>query len=148
MCSLPDKAAENVKAAVLSAVQVHAEDGRKDQQHHSEIKDHDHCRLREKRSCYYAHIHTHTQNIHIQQHSASAQGLCPNHNDPYKFNFKPCHSKTEFGLILEWNPLKFLNVNHTAIEVIIQSTHSHMKWLWLWIKNWSGLYPNPGKRLC
>lgn len=46
---IPDKAAKDVKAAVLSAVQIHAEDGRKDEQHHSKVKHHDHCRLNRER---------------------------------------------------------------------------------------------------
>lgn len=44
--SIPDKAAKDVKAAVLSAVQIHAEDGRKDEKHHSKVKYHDNCGLK------------------------------------------------------------------------------------------------------
>ncbi len=36
--------------------------------------------------------------------------------------------KNLFGLIqFGWSPPKFLNVNHIAIELIIQSTQFHMK---------------------
>ncbi len=88
VCVLPDKAAENVEAAVLSAVQVHAEDGRKDEQHHSEVKHHNHCGLREKMKMLstYSHSHkiiTHSDTAHLQR-----VYLCQNHNDPNKFNFR------------------------------------------------------------
>lgn len=41
MCT-PVEAAEDVKAPVLSAVEVHAEDGGEDEQHHGEVKHHHH----------------------------------------------------------------------------------------------------------
>lgn len=41
MCT-PVEAAEDVKASVLPAVEVHAEDGGEDEQHHGEVKHHHH----------------------------------------------------------------------------------------------------------
>lgn len=38
----PVEAAEDVEASVLSPVEVHAEDGGKDEQHHGEVEHHDH----------------------------------------------------------------------------------------------------------
>lgn len=38
----PVEAAEDVKASVLPAVEVHAEDGGEDEQHHGEVKHHHH----------------------------------------------------------------------------------------------------------
>lgn len=51
----PVEAAENVEAAVLSSVEVHAEDGGEDEQHHGKVKHHNHCSLREmqKTLCYF-----------------------------------------------------------------------------------------------
>lgn len=88
---LPDKAAENVEAAVLSAVQVHAEDGGKDEQHHSEVKHHYHCRLREKIKLLSAHSHSRKIITHSDTRT-SAEGVCQNHNDPNKFNFRQLSS--------------------------------------------------------
>lgn len=41
MCT-PVEAAEDVKAPVLPAVEVHAEDGGEDEQHHGEVEHHHH----------------------------------------------------------------------------------------------------------
>lgn len=41
MCT-PVEAAEDVEASVLPAVEVHAEDGGEDEQHHGEVKHHHH----------------------------------------------------------------------------------------------------------
>lgn len=77
MRTLPNKAAENVKAAVLSAVQVHAEDGRKDQQHHSEVKHHNHCSLREKEKLLLS-TYSHSHKIFTYSNTrTSAEGLEP-----------------------------------------------------------------------
>lgn len=43
----PVEAAENVKSSVFSSVEVHAEDGGKDEQHHGKVKHHNHCSLQE-----------------------------------------------------------------------------------------------------
>lgn len=44
----PVEAAENVKTPVLSPIEIHAEDGRKDEQYHGKVKHHHHCSLQEK----------------------------------------------------------------------------------------------------
>lgn len=44
----PIEAAKNVKTSVFSSVEIHAEDGRKDEQHHGKVKHHYHCSLQEK----------------------------------------------------------------------------------------------------
>lgn len=117
-----------------------------------------------KRSCN-KHIFTLAHKLFTYSNTrTSAEGLCQNHMDPNKFNFKtiilfrtddwqtnkkhnPWHSKTEFGLIqLKWNSLKFLNVNHIAIKLIIQINTLPCEQLTMnW--NWSGLCSNPGKNL-
>lgn len=46
----PVEAAKNIKTSVFSSVQIHAEDGRKDEQHHGKVKHHNHCSLQETKS--------------------------------------------------------------------------------------------------
>ena len=43
--STPVEAAENVKTPVFSSVEVHAEDGGEDEQHHGEVEHYHHCGL-------------------------------------------------------------------------------------------------------
>ncbi len=48
MCAhTPVEAAENVETPVFSSVEVHAEDGGEDEQHHGKVKHHHHCSLQE-----------------------------------------------------------------------------------------------------
>lgn len=49
----PVEAAENVKTPVLSPIEIHAEDGRKDEEYHGKVKHHHHCSLQEKQKGYF-----------------------------------------------------------------------------------------------
>lgn len=51
----PVEAAENVETSVFSSVEVHAEDGGENEQHHGKVKHHHHCSLQEtqKTGCYF-----------------------------------------------------------------------------------------------
>lgn len=41
----PVEAAENVESPVFSSVEIHAEDGGEDEQHHGKVKHHNYCSL-------------------------------------------------------------------------------------------------------
>lgn len=43
----PVETAKNVKTSVFSSIEIHAEDGREDEQHHGKVKHHHHCSLQE-----------------------------------------------------------------------------------------------------
>lgn len=44
----PVEAAKNIKTSVFSSVEIHAEDGREDEQHHGKVKHHHHCSLQQQ----------------------------------------------------------------------------------------------------
>lgn len=46
--TVPVEAAKNIKASVFSSVQIHTQDGRKDEQHHGKIEHHHHSGLQER----------------------------------------------------------------------------------------------------
>lgn len=43
----PVEAAKNIKTSVFSSVQIHTQDGRKDEQHHGKVEHHHHSSLQE-----------------------------------------------------------------------------------------------------
>lgn len=63
----PVEAAEDVKAPFFSSVEIHAEDGRKDEQHHGEVKHNYHRGLQDtERGQFYSQRAGRVTEIHNQ----------------------------------------------------------------------------------